>query len=117
MGNSIDLHIHSTASDGSDSVPELLEKLNAKGIRIFSITDHDTMDGALEMDKLVSGDLCYIRGIEFSCVASHGKCHILGYGFDPGDSAFLDALELGRQLRQEKLYRRSAFWDLSSGSR
>ena len=104
--NIIDLHIHSAASDGSDPIPELLKKLKEAGIEIFSVTDHDTMDGALEMDALASGDLRYIRGIEFSCITPRGKCHILGYGYDPGDPVFLDALEQGRQLRQEKLRRR-----------
>ena len=106
--NHIDLHIHSAASDGSDPIPELLEKIKSAGIQTFSVTDHDTMDGALEMDALVSGDLHYIRGIEFSCITPRGKCHILGYGYDPADPVFLDALEQGRQLRQEKLQRRIA---------
>ena len=106
--NRIDLHIHTTASDGSDSIPELLEKLRAAGIQIFSVTDHDTMDGALEMDALVPQNLRCIRGIEFSCITPRGKCHILGYGYDPGDPVFLDALEQGRKLRQEKMNRRIA---------
>lgn len=109
MANRIDLHIHSTASDGSDTIAELLEKIRTAGIHTFSVTDHDTMDGTLEMDRLVPGDLRHIRGIEFSCVTPRGKCHILGYGFDPADSAFQDALALGRKLRQEKLERRVAF--------
>lgn len=104
--NTIDLHIHSTASDGSDSVPGLLEKIRAAGIQTFSVTDHDTMTGAMEMDALASGDLWYIRGIEFSCITPRAKCHILGYGYDPADSVFLETLEQGRKLRQEKLRRR-----------
>lgn len=106
--NTIDLHIHTTASDGSDTVSELLEKLKTASIHTFSVTDHDTMDGALEMDTLVPADLRYIRGIEFSCITPRGKCHILGYGYDPADPVFLDALDQGRKLRQEKLLRRIA---------
>ena len=106
--NTIDLHIHTTASDGSDTVSELLEKLKTASIHTFSVTDHDTMDGALEMDALVPGNLRYIRGIEFSCITPKGKCHILGYGYDPADPVFLDALDQGRQLRQEKMNRRIA---------
>jgi predicted metal-dependent phosphoesterase TrpH len=48
----------------------------------------------------------YIRGVEFSCVSPAGKCHILGYGFDPEHPAFRGALEEGRRLRLEKLDRR-----------
>jgi predicted metal-dependent phosphoesterase TrpH len=48
----------------------------------------------------------YIRGVEFSCVSPAGKCHILGYGYDPDHPAFRGALEEGRRLRLEKLDRR-----------
>lgn len=109
MASTIDLHMHSTASDGSDSIPILLEKLRTAGIYTFSITDHDTVSGALEMEKLVSEEFRYIRGIEFSCVSPQGKCHILGYGYDPSDPVFLEAIRSGNQLRQDKLQRRISY--------
>ena len=109
MTNPFDLHIHTTASDGSDPPARLLEKLLAAGIHTFSVTDHDTIEGALEMEALVPPDLHYIRGVEFSCIHPAGKCHILGYGYDPEDPEFLAALELGSQLRQEKLQNRLNF--------
>ena len=108
MASSIDLHIHTTASDGSDTPVQLAQKLIAAGIRTFSVTDHDTIDGALEMEALVPEGTVYIRGVEFSCVSQAGKCHILGYGYDPRHPAFQAALEEGRQLRLEKLERRLA---------
>ena len=111
MENIIDLHIHTTASDGADTVPALLEQIRTAGIRIFSVTDHDTIDSALEMEALVPDGLHYIRGIEFSCITPLKKCHILGYGFDPNDPVFREALEQGIRLRQEKLERRIAFWE------
>ena len=101
-----DLHIHTTASDGSDSPAELVQKIRAAGLRLFSVTDHDTIDGTLEMEKLVPDGIRLIRGVEFSCVSPAGKCHILGYGFDPDHPAFRAALAEGRQLRLEKLERR-----------
>lgn len=110
MGNYIDFHLHSTASDGSDTIPELLEAVKTAKLHTFSVTDHDTVEGTLEMEKLVPKDIHFIRGIEFSCVTPHQKCHILGYNFSPTDSAFLDALNLGIRLRKEKLYRRLAFF-------
>lgn len=106
MTSSIDLHIHTTASDGSDSPALLLEKLRAAGIRVFSVTDHDTIDGALAMEALVPAELRFLRGVEFSCISPAGKCHILGYGYDPGHPKLLAALEEGRQLRLDKLRRR-----------
>lgn len=102
----MDLHIHTTASDGTDSPVELLEKLRAARIRVFSVTDHDTVSGALELEPLVPEGMRFIRGIEFSCISEAGKCHILGYGYDPENPVFLAALEEGRLLRLEKLERR-----------
>lgn len=103
MTNPFDLHIHTTASDGSDTPAELADKLRATGLRLFSVTDHDTIDGALEMEKLVPEGMRFVRGVEFSCVSPVGKCHVLGYGYDPDHPAFKAALEEGRQLRMEKL--------------
>lgn len=106
MASKVDLHIHTTASDGSDSPDLLLKNLKKAGITTFAVTDHDTIDGALEMEKLVTEAFRFIRGIEFSCQSPAGKCHILGYGFHPSHPVFLAALEEGKQLRQEKLERR-----------
>ena len=103
MASFIDLHIHTTASDGSDSPAVLLQNLKKAGISTFSVTDHDTMDGALQMEQLVTPEFRFIRGIEFSCETPAGKCHILGYGYDPRDPVFLAALAEGKALRQEKL--------------
>ena len=115
MANKIDLHIHSTSSDGSDTIPELLDKIRKSGIHTFAVTDHDTIDGAMEMDQLDTEGLRYIRGIEFSCITSYAKCHILGYDFDPNDDVFQDALVMGVRLRQEKLHRRVAFLESEYG--
>lgn len=103
LGN-FDLHIHTTASDGSDTPRALAGKI--AGLRLFSVTDHDTIEGALEMAALVPDGVKYLMGVEFSCISSAGKCHILGYGFDPHCPQFRSALEEGRQLRLQKLQRR-----------
>ena len=110
MANYIDFHLHSNASDGSDTIPELLETVKESKLHTFSVTDHDTMEGTLEMEKLVPNDIHFIRGIEFSCITPHQKCHILGYNFDPVNAEFSNALNLGIKLRQEKLYRRLEFF-------
>ena len=106
MASKVDLHIHTTASDGADSPRVLAEKVAAAGLELFSVTDHDTVAGALEMEAIVPRGVRYIRGVEFSCVSPAGKCHILGYGYDPDHPAFRGALEEGRRLRLEKLDRR-----------
>ena len=106
MASKVDLHIHTTASDGADTPGELAAKVAAAGLELFSVTDHDTVDGALEMEKFVPDGVKYIRGVEFSCLSPGGKCHILGYGYDPDHPAFRAALAEGRRLRMEKLDRR-----------
>lgn len=106
MTGNFDLHIHTSASDGSDTPAELAQRVGAAGLKLFSVTDHDTIDGALAMAALVPEGVRYIRGVEFSCVFPGGKCHILGYGYDPEHPRFRAALEEGAQLRQEKLQRR-----------
>ena len=106
MASKVDLHIHTTASDGADTPRELAAKVAAAGLELFSVTDHDTVDGALEMEQFVPAGVRYIRGVEFSCLSPGGKCHILGYDFDPNHPAFRAALAEGRRLRMEKLDRR-----------
>lgn len=106
MGSLIDLHIHTTASDGTDTPEMLAQKVAAAGLRVFSVTDHDTIEGSLAMEALVPEGVLFLRGVEFSCLSPAGKCHILGYGYDPECPEFQAALEEGRQLRLDKLERR-----------
>jgi len=106
MNSKFDLHMHSTASDGSDTIPILWEKLKNSRIRVFSLTDHDTISGTLEMEKLVSDDVFFLRGVELSCVSPAGKCHILGYHFDPNDPLLRRVLNEVSALRAAKLQNR-----------
>lgn len=105
----IDLHIHSNASDGTDSPEELLEKIQNAGIKIFALTDHDTITGALKMNEIIPEGVKFIRGIEFSCRAKNSKCHILGFNYDLNNKYFQEALNTGEKLRHEKFFRRIEF--------
>lgn len=87
----IDLHCHSTASDGTDLPSELVHNAVAAGLTTMAITDHDTTGGWDEAAEAVRGltvDFTLILGAEFSCVY-HGpdgdrvSLHLLGYLFDP----------------------------------
>ena len=98
-----DLHIHSNNSDGSDTVPELAEKIKNSGLDIFALTDHDTVEGAKEMDKFVPKNVKYVRGVELTCLCGSIKCHILGYGVDINNSELLSLIEKGKLLRRKKL--------------
>lgn len=102
----VDLHMHSTCSDGSDTPQELLQKVMAAGITVFALTDHDIMDGVRILRECVPPGIRYISGIEFSTVSEGGKHHILGYGCDPNHPAMKAAIEYGLILRQGKMSRR-----------
>ncbi len=79
----IDLHMHSTVSDGTDAPMHLVQKLKEKKIELFSLTDHDDFLGCQVLqDYLVDDDIHFINGIELSCEYKNQKYHILGYGYD-----------------------------------
>ena len=110
MGSKIDLHIHTNASDGTDSPEELLRKIQEVGIKKFAVTDHDTIKGALAMQNIITSDINFIKGIEFSCrTGNKVKCHILGLNYNENNSAFINSLTTGDKLRHEKFYKRIEF--------
>ena len=104
-----DLHVHSNASDGTDTTEELLQNIQNSGIKIFALTDHDTIKGALKMQKLIPDDIKFIKGIEFSCKTKNSKCHILGLNYNENDKYFQEALKAGEDLRHEKFFKRIDF--------
>ena len=109
MPSAVDLHIHTTASDGSVTPEALPDLLRQRGITTFAITDHDTIDGAVAMLGHVPEGMRFIPGVEFSCESAAGKYHILGYGYRPDDPLLHAAIEEGRQLRRAKLSQRIAY--------
>ena len=104
----IDLHIHSTASDGTDTFEEIVEKISCKaGIKIFALTDHDTIAGIEKLPATFPDKTFFINGVEFSCkIADGAKCHILAYFFDAANEAFQQLLSKGNELRKVQLDRR-----------
>ena len=105
----IDLHMHSTASDGTDDPLCLAEKVKSAGFSVFALTDHDTVTGADRLSEHPPEGVTFLSGIEFSCRMSSGKCHILGYGCNTAHPAFRDALAQGATLRKAKLEKRIEF--------
>ena len=106
MNSKIDLHMHTVVSDGTDPIPELLKKLQALGITTFAVTDHDAIDGALEMERIVPAGIKFIKGVELSCKTEVAKCHILGYNYDPDHAAFRKFVEEANDVRMNKTERR-----------
>ena len=80
----IDLHTHSSVSDGTDTPAELVRKARAVGLDVVALTDHDTFDGldeaAAEGDRL---GIPVVRGMELSCSRRGDSVHVLAYGADP----------------------------------
>lgn len=106
----IDLHLHSAVSDGTDSPAELLEKVRAAGLRVFSLTDHDAFKGCLTVrDLLRDGDPAFLTGVEFSCRDELGKYHVLGYGYDPAAASMQALSARGHGFRIKKLKARLEF--------
>ncbi len=106
MNSKVDLHIHTVVSDGTDTIPELLKKLQVLGITTFAVTDHDAIDGALEMESVVPAGIKFIKGVELSCKTEVAKCHILGYNYDPNNAAFRNFVEEANDVRMNKTERR-----------
>ena len=106
----LDLHMHSSVSDGTDTPEELLEKVKAAGLELFALTDHDEVKGYARIAAARrAGDPRVLSGAEFSCRDRQGKYHILGYGFDPNSEGIRRVLEEGHQLRLSKLQQRLDF--------
>ena len=100
----IDLHMHTTASDGTDTPAEILCRVRASGLKLFSVTDHDAIKGCEEiLPALTAGDPAFLTGVEFSCRDEEGQYHILGYGYDPTTEPIRQVVELGHSYRMNKL--------------
>jgi predicted metal-dependent phosphoesterase TrpH len=80
----VDLHVHSTASDGKYAPEEIVRKAAALGIRYLSITDHDSVAGIKSAVKAARAffRLTFIPGVEVSTDVAEGEIHILGYFID-----------------------------------
>lgn len=107
----IDLHTHSTASDGTDTPTQLIERAAAEGLDVIAITDHDTTAGWAEAKLAAPKGLTVVPGAEFSCVHHTGtgrriSMHVLGYYFDPDNEALRSErarMRTGRVHRARKI--------------
>ncbi|WP_327288891.1 PHP domain-containing protein [Streptomyces sp. NBC_01198] len=97
----IDLHTHSTASDGTDTPAELVRNAAAAGLDVVALTDHDTVGGYAEAAAALDGTaLTLVTGAELSCRTDGGiSMHMLAYLFDPAEPQLYDARELVRDGR------------------
>ena len=99
----IDLHVHSTASDGSFSPAEVAAAAEEKGLSAIALTDHDTTDGVDEaLAAAENMEVEVIPGIEISCVYEGKEIHILGLCLDHKYKELLDFLKTTRQKRDSR---------------
>ena len=100
MPNYIDLHTHSTASDGIYSPTELLHRAKDIGLRVLALTDHDSTGGLVEAALVAAQlDIDFIPGIEINTDVAGGEVHVLGYFPEYERSAFQAVLTVFRDAR------------------
>ncbi|MGW6484761.1 PHP domain-containing protein [Streptomyces sp. NPDC055059] len=95
----IDLHTHSTASDGTDTPAELVRNAAAVGLDVIALTDHDTSRGYTEAVAALPAALTLVTGAELSCRLDGVGLHMLAYLFDPDEPELLRERELVRDDR------------------
>ena len=111
--STIDLHTHTTRSDGIVPPAELVGAVAAAGVRLLALTDHDTLAGYREVvaAHAAPAGLDLIPGVEINAIVPRntgvweGELHILGFGVDPDDDAFEAALARQRGSRRERFDR------------
>jgi len=106
----IDLHLHTTASDGRCAPAELVSRAAAAGLTTIAVTDHDTVGGCSEAASACAGvGLTFVPGIEITAIRFGGDVHVLGYFIDvdsPALQAFLAAQRARRVDRVREIVAR-----------
>ena len=95
----VDLHIHSTYSDGTLNVSEILNIARKSGVNILSITDHNVIDAYQELGDI--SDLTIIRGVEIDANSYGLNYHILGYQCDYSNQEFVDFVHHINEMLEE----------------
>lgn len=110
----IDLHMHTTYSDGTDTLEKLIDNVIDAGIDFFAITDHDTAKACRKVlrteelkQKIINAGVKFVCGIEFSCIYKGRKIHLLAYDIDPNHESVRMLERKLKDLFNEKDYHRS----------
>jgi predicted metal-dependent phosphoesterase TrpH len=102
-----DLHVHSSASDGTDPPAEVMRRAARAGLDVVALTDHDTVAGHAEA-RAAAGPVTLLPGMELSCRLDGRSLHLLAYLFDPDQPGL--AAELAR-IRDDRVLRARAMVD------
>lgn len=110
MGGAVDLHSHTTASDGTLAPRELVRLAARHGVRVLAVTDHDSTGGLAEaMDEAKSlPPLEVVPGLEINCDVAGAEVHVLGYCVDWEAAWFQQFLGAQREERRQRVYRIAA---------
>ena len=104
MQGLIDLHAHTTCSDGTDRPRDLVNKAIVQGLEVLGISDHDTTSGWEEATQALRGSLKLALGAEISCLTTDGvSVHMLGMLFDPNHEEMQQVLEETRDGRLPRM--------------
>jgi 3',5'-nucleoside bisphosphate phosphatase len=101
----IDLHVHSSASDGTDPPAEVMRRAAAAGLDVVALTDHDTTSGIAQARETLPPGLTLVPGMELSCLLDGESMHMLAYLFDLDDPALKAETEL---IRDDRVHRARA---------
>jgi predicted metal-dependent phosphoesterase TrpH len=88
----IDLHSHSTASDGTDPPAEVMRRARSAGLDVIALTDHDTLAGHDEARRALPPGLTLVPGMELSCRLDGHSVHLLAYHVDPAQAELTEQL-------------------------
>lgn len=100
----IDLHTHTTASDGKCTPEELVARAAAAGVRVLSVTDHDTIAGCgPAADACRHAKITFVPGIEVTAVVDGADVHVLGYFVQANSPSLLSFLAEQRQRRVSRV--------------
>lgn len=101
---SADLHVHSTASDGTVKPQQIVQQAHEIGLSAISLTDHDTIDGIQPAVQAASGirGLEVIPGIEINTTWNKSEIHVLGYYIDVSSDELRNAIDYLKQAREER---------------
>lgn len=106
MNSKVDLHTHTTFSDGVLSPSELMAKAKQVGISVISVTDHDTVAGVPDCSKAAAKvGIDFVPGLEISASVEGVEVHILGYFFDPDNTTIREYCDTFRNHRRERAMR------------
>lgn len=107
MAGGVDLHTHTTASDGTLAPGELVSEAARRGVRVLAITDHDSTDGLAEALAAAGRHppLQIVPGIEINCDVEGAEIHILGYSMDYEAEWFQDFCRAQREERRQRVHR------------